>query len=265
MRAVSYYPGCSLHGAAREYGVSTRAVCQALDIDLQELADWTCCGASSGHSLSHTLGLALAARNLALAEATAHELVAPCAACYHRLKVAKKESASPVTVLHLLDLLADDETLAQIRESVQRPLEGLKAVCYYGCLLVRPPDVTGVADYEDPQSMDRVMAAIGAEVRPWSFKTDCCGGGIAPARPAVARRLSSRLAAMAQEAGADCIVTACPMCQTNLDTGQQEGQDVPVLYFTELLAHAMGLEGTEAWWSRHMVDPAPMLARAGIS
>ncbi|MEE8386595.1 MAG: heterodisulfide reductase-related iron-sulfur binding cluster, partial [Dehalococcoidia bacterium] len=178
--------------------------------------------------------------------------------------VAKKESASPVTVLHLLDLLADDGTLAQIRESVQRPLEGLKAVCYYGCLLVRPPDVTGVADYEDPQSMDRVMAAIGAEVRPWSFKTDCCGGGIAPARPAVARRLSSRLAAMAQEAGADCIVTACPMCQTNLDTGQQEGQDVPVLYFTELLAHAMGQEGTEAWWSRHLVDPAPILARAGI-
>jgi heterodisulfide reductase subunit B len=265
VKAVSYYPGCSLHGAAREYGASTVAVCQALDVDLQELDDWTCCGASSGHSLNHTLGLALAARNLTLAEATGHELVAPCAACYHRLKVAKKESASPVTVLHLLDLLADDETLDRIRDSAQRPLEGLKAVCYYGCLLVRPPDVTGVADHEDPQSMDRVMAVIGAEVRPWSFKTDCCGGGITAARPAVARRLSSRLAAMAQEAGADCIVTACPMCQTNLDTSQQEGEAVPVLYFTELLAHAMGLEKTEAWWPRHMVDPTPILARAGIA
>jgi heterodisulfide reductase subunit B len=265
VRAVSYYPGCSLHGAAREYHASTAAVCQALDIDLQELADWTCCGASSGHSLSHALGLGLAARNLTLAEATGRELVAPCAACYHRLKVAKKESASPVTVLHLLDLLADDEILARIRESAQRPLEGLKTVCYYGCLLVRPPDVTGVADYEDPQSMDRVVAAIGAEVRPWSFKTDCCGGGVGAARPAMARRLSSRLVAMAQEAGADCIVTACPMCQTNLDTGQQEGQDLPVLYFTELLAHAMGSEGTDAWWSRHMVDPAPILAKAGTS
>jgi heterodisulfide reductase subunit B len=254
-----------LHGAAGEYDASTAAVCQALDIDLQELADWTCCGASSGHSLNYTLGLGLAQRNLTLAEATGHELVAPCAACYHRLKVAKKESASPVTVLHLLDLVAHDETLARIRELAQRPLEGLKTVCYYGCLLVRPPDVTGVADYEDPQSMDGVMEAIGAEVRPWSFKTDCCGGGIGAARPAMARRLSSRLVAMAQEAGADCIVTACPMCQTNLDTGQQEGQDVPVLYFTELLAHAMGLKDTEAWWPRHMVDPAPILARAGIS
>lgn len=262
MRAVSYYPGCSLHGAAREYDASARAVCQALDIDLQELADWTCCGATSGHSLSRTLGLGLATRNLALAEAVGRELVAPCAACYHRLKVAEKEWASSATVLHLLELLADDETPARIRESVQRPLEGLKAVCYYGCLLVRPPDVTGVRDYEDPQSMDRLMAAIGVDVQPWSFKTDCCGGGIAPARPAVARRLSSRLAAMAREAGADCIITACPMCQTNLDTGQ-EGQDLPALYFTELLACAMGLKGTEAWWSRHMVDPAPMLARLG--
>jgi heterodisulfide reductase subunit B len=167
-------------------------------------------------------------------------------------------------VFHLLDLLADDETLTRIRESTRRPLEGLKTVCYYGCLLVRPPDVTGVTDYEDPQSMDRVMAAVGVEVRPWSFKTDCCGGGVAAARPAVARRLSSRLAAMALEAGADCIVTACPMCQTNLDTGQQEGQDLPVLYFTELLAHAMGMEGTAAWWSRHMIDPAPVLAELGV-
>jgi heterodisulfide reductase subunit B len=237
-------------------------VCQALDIDLQELADWTCCGATSGHSLNRTLGLGLAARNLDLAAAAGRELVAPCAACYHRLKVAKKESASPVAVLHLLELLDDDETLARIRESVQRPLEGLKAVCYYGCLLVRPPDVTGVTDYEDPQSMDRVMAATGVDVRPWAFKTDCCGGGVAAARPAVARRLSSRLVAMAHEAGADCIVAACPMCQTNLDCLQQ-GDSLPVLYFTELLAHAMGLQDAEAWWPRHMVDPAPMLVRVG--
>lgn len=264
MRAVSYYPGCSLHGMAWEYDASTQAVCRALDIELREVADWTCCGASSGYSLDRSLGLALAARNLALAGATGDELVAPCAACYQRLRIARKASASGVTVLHLLDLLGDAGTLARIRQSVQRPLGGLKAVCYYGCLLVRPPDVTGVAEYEDPQSMDRMMEAIGAEVRPWSFKTDCCGAGLAIARPGVVRRLSGRLVAMAREAGADCIVTACPMCQANLDI-RQEAQGLPVMYFTELLAWAMGLEGAGAWWSRHMVDPAPMLAKAEAS
>jgi heterodisulfide reductase subunit B2 len=189
-------------------------------------------------------------------------LVAPCAACYHRLKVAERESPSRVTVLHALDVASSAETLGQLRESLQRPLNGLKVVCYYGCLLLRPPELTGRADYEDPQSMDQVMSAVGADVRPWSFKTDCCGAALAVARPDVVRRLSRRLVEMAREAGADCIVTACPLCQTNLDTRQDE-PGLPVLYFTELLACALGLEGTESWWRRHMVDPAPLLAKAG--
>jgi heterodisulfide reductase subunit B len=189
--------------------------------------------------------------------------VAPCAACYHRLKVAEKGSSSRVTVLHALDVASSPETLGRLRASLQRPLNGLKVVCYYGCLLVRPPELTGRTDYEDPQSMDQVMSTVGADVRPWSFKTDCCGAGLAVARPDVVRRLSSRLVEMAREAGADCIVTACPLCQTNLDT-RQDGAGLPVMYFTELLACALGLEGTESWWRRHMVNPAPVLAKAGV-
>lgn len=262
-RAVSYYPGCSLHGMSREYDESTRLVCRALGIDLRELAGWTCCGASAAHSLDRGLAVALAARNLELAESEGDCLVAPCAACYHRLKVAEKESSSRVTVLHALDLASNSETLGRLREALRRPLNGLKVVCYYGCLLVRPPELTGRADYEDPQSMDQVMSAVEADVRPWSFKTDCCGAGLAVARPDVVRRLSGHLVEMAREAGADCIVTACPLCQTNLDTRQGE-RGLPVMYFTELLACALGLEGTESWWRRHMVNPAPVLAKAGV-
>ena len=262
-RVLSYYPGCSLHGMSREYDESTRLVYRALGIDLRELASWTCCGASAGHSLDQGLAMALATRNLELAAAAGNDLVAPCAACYHRLKLGEKESSSHVTVLHALDVASSSETLDRLRESLRQPLNGLKVVCYYGCLLVRPPEVTGRRDYEDPQSMDQVMAAVEADIRPWSFKTDCCGAGLAVARPDVVRRLSSRLVEMAREAGADCIVTACPLCQTNLDT-RQEKRGLPVLYFTELLACALGLEGTESWWRRHMVDPVPVLAKAGI-
>jgi len=262
-RVLSYYPGCSLHGMSREYDESTRLVYRALGIDLRELANWTCCGASAGHSLDQGLAIALATRNLELAAAAGNELVAPCAACYHRLKIGERESPSDVTVLHVLDVLSSPEMLEQLRESLQRPLSGLKMVLYYGCLLVRPPEVTGRADYEDPQSMEQVMAAVEADIRPWAFKTDCCGAGLAVARPDVVRRLSSRLVETAREAGADCIVTACPLCQTNLDT-RQEKPGLPVLYFTELLACALGLEGTKSWWRRHMIDPVPVLTKAGV-
>jgi heterodisulfide reductase subunit B len=262
-RVVSYYPGCSLHGMSREYDASTRLVYGALGVDLRELAGWTCCGASAAHSLDPALAVGLAARNLELAEAEGDCLVAPCAACYHRLKVAEKGTSSRVTVLHALDVASSPETLGRLRDSLRRPLNGLKVVCYYGCLLVRPPELTGRADYEDPQSMDQVMSAAGADVRSWSFKTDCCGAGLAVARPDVVRRLSGRLVEMAREAGADCIVTACPLCQTNLDT-RQGGASLPVMYFTELLACALGLEGTGSWWRRHMVNPVPVLAKAGV-
>jgi len=238
-------------------------VFRELGIELRELAGWTCCGASAAHSLDQALAVALAARNLELAEKEGDDLVAPCAACYHRLRIAEKESSSRVSVLHALDVVSDPETLESLTKLVRRPLSGLKVVCYYGCLLVRPPEITGREDYEDPLSMDLVMSAAGADVRPWSFKTDCCGAGLAAARPDIVRRLSGRLVEMAREAGADCIVTACPLCQTNLDT-RQEGTGLPVLYFTQLLACALGLEGTNAWWPRHMVDPAPVLAKAGI-
>jgi heterodisulfide reductase subunit B len=278
---VSYYPGCSLEGTAKEYDESTRAICQALGIELEELEDWNCCGASSAHNTNEFLSLALPARNLSLADGKGLDLVVPCAACYQRLKVAEKELPEhplpefpyqgQVVVKHLIDFCSQEEVLQQVKEVVKKPLSGLKVACYYGCLVVRPPKVTDAVNYEDPQSMDGLMSAVGAESVNWSYKTDCCGGSLVLGRPDVVRRLSGKLLDMALEAGADCIVTCCPMCQSNLDTGEsgiskETGKEyhVPIFYFTELLGLALGLPGAERWLKRHMVSPTELLKTKGL-
>lgn len=275
---VSYYPGCSLHGTAREYEESTQAVCQILGIELQELTDWNCCGASSAHSTDEALAIALPARNLAMAEELGLDLVVPCAACFQRFKVAEKhirEGKEPVVdtpyqgkvpIKHLLDFLCEEEVLRVIKEKMKRSLGGLKAVCYYGCLTVRPPKVTDVVNYENPQAMDGLLTLLGAESHPWSYKTDCCGGSLMLSRTDIVIRLTGKLLQMAEEAGANCVVTACPLCQANLDTRQAEiskalGKEfhLPVFYFTELLGLALGCEEVGEWSKRHIVDPGDLL------
>ena len=275
---VSYYPGCSLHGTALEYEESTRAVCKMLGIELQELSDWNCCGASSAHSTNESLAIALSARNLAIAEEVGLDLVIPCAACFQRFKVAEKhikEKAAPVIdtpyqgkvpIKHLLDFLCEEEILKLIKQKVKTSLKGLKTVCYYGCLTVRPPRVTDALNCEDPQAMDELMSLLGAKKCPWSYKTDCCGGGLMLSRTDIVVRLSGKLLQMAKEAGADCIVTACPLCQANLDTRQAEisktlgkNTHIPIFYFTELLGLALGSGEADQWLKRHIVDPRNLL------
>jgi len=279
---VSYYPGCSLLGTAKEYDQSTRAVCSTLGIELEELEDWNCCGATSAHSTDDFLSLALPARNLSLADEKGMDLIVPCAACFQRLKVAEKkllEKPLPdfpykgkAKVRHLLELLSEEEVLKQIKEKIRKPLSGLRVACYYGCLVVRPPKITDAADYEDPQSMDKLMKLAGAQSVSWSYKTDCCGGSPVLTRPDVVRRLIRRLLDMALEAGAECLVTCCPMCQGNLDTRQRElseetGKDyhVPVFYFTELLGLALDLPQADDWLKHHLVNPKSLLEAKGLS
>ena len=282
---VSYYPGCSLHGTAKEYDESTQMVCEELGVELEEVNDWNCCGASSAHCTNDKLSVALGARVLALAEkADSKPLAVPCSACFQRLKVAEQrikenekfgiEIASliemPYTgtleVLQIIQLLARPELVEKIKEKVKKPLEGLKTVCYYGCLTARPPKVTQVGDYEDPQYMDILMDVVGADNRFWSYKTECCSAGLAMARSDVTKRLSGTLLKMADEAGAECVVVCCPMCHANLDMRQKElvkegsiPKLIPILYVTELLALAMGIKGIKKLWPKHMVDPRPLL------
>jgi len=286
MKEVSYYPGCSLHGTAREYDESLRGVCHLLNIQLHELEDWTCCGASSAHCTDEGLAFQLAARNLALAEKQGLELLVPCVACYSRFKTAEKEVKDHserhskeiqfpyqgnVPIRYALDFFCEESILEEVKRKKVKPLSGLKVVCYYGCLTVRPPKVTGIRDYENPQHMDRLMELLGAEPIQWSYKTDCCGASLVMTRTDIVRSLGQKLLSMAKEAEADCVVTGCPMCQSNLDTRQDEfekegGQtfDLPILYFTELMGLALGHRDVKKWLGRHLTDPIKVLESKGL-
>jgi len=280
---VSYYPGCSLHSTGLEYGKSTVDVCKVLDIELNELTDWNCCGASSAHCTDEVLAIELATRNLVTAEDAGLDLVVPCAACFQRFKVAEKhiqEGTKPVIetsyrgkvpIKHLLDFLIEEDNLTGIKGKIKKPLKGLKAVCYYGCLITRPPKVTDAKNYENPQAMDELLSLLGMEVLPWSYKTDCCGGALMLSRPDIVAQLTGKLIQKAEETGAECIVTACPLCQANLDTKQSVisknlGREVrfPAFYFTELLGLAFGSEEADGWLKKHVVDPCELLKSKGL-
>jgi heterodisulfide reductase subunit B len=278
----SYYPGCSLHSTGLEYGLSTRAVFEELDIGLIELQGWNCCGASSAHALNHTLALALPARNLALAQEAGYDLVAPCAACFNRMKSADYtlrrdpdtraeieaivgfQYTGEITVRPVLAVLYEDYGIQAIAARVQRPLHGLKVVPYYGCLLVRPPEVTGFDDPDHPYVMAELLDAIGVDVKPWSHATDCCGAGLSLSRTDVVQNLVGRLAERAREAGADALVTSCPLCQVNLEMRQTSEPKIPSFYITELLGLALGLPQADKWWSKHLIDPRPLVQSVGL-
>ena len=282
MKEVSYYPGCSLHGTAREYDESIRGVSSILGLQLHELEDWTCCGASSAHCTDDELAFELAARNLAIAEKSDRDLLVPCVACYSRFKTAEKEVKEhsrkshsgyqgKVPIQYALDFFCDEPILEEVKKKLNKPLSGLKVACYYGCLTVRPPQMTGIKDYENPQHMDRLMEVLGAEPIPWSYKTDCCGASLVMTRTDIVRKLGLRILSMAKEAEADCLVTGCTMCQANLDTRQDEfdkgaGEkyDIPILYFTELMGLAMGNKEVKKWLGRHLTDPIKVLKAKGL-
>lgn len=279
----SYYPGCSLHSTGLEYGQSTREVFRALEFELAELDGWNCCGASSAHALNRTLAYALPARTLALAQAMGRELVTPCAACFNRLKQAdhalKSEPelraeiesvvgfqySGEVAIRPVLAVLFEDVPASRLVELVKFPLNGLKVVPYYGCLLVRPPQVTRFDDPDHPQVMTKLLCSIGAEVMDWSHATDCCGAGLSLGRPDVVQGLVGRLVERAREAGAQALVTACPLCQMNLEMRQTGPDKMPAIYFTELLGLAFGLPEAKKWWPKHLIDPRPVLRMAGVS
>lgn len=281
---VSYYPGCSLEGTAKEYNDSLKSVAKMLDIELEELSDWTCCGASSAHATSDILSVSLAARNLMIADEKGQNLVVPCAACFQRLKAAEKalKSGKPVEgitgkysgqieIVHPADFIWDQIGEKALTGKVKKTLESLSPVCYYGCLITRPPKITDARNPEDPQSMDEIMKTMGADVRTWSYKTDCCGGNLVLTHTKLAEKLIKKLFDMALEAGADCIVVGCPMCQSNLDTRQKEvsqdsGQDynLPVYYFTELMGLAFGDPNVDKWLNKHLIDAKSLLKKKGL-
>jgi len=284
--AIAYYPGCSLHSTATEFNVSSKAVCEALEMNLIEPEGWQCCGSSAAHRFDPEAAVKLPMENLALIEKSGfNEVTMPCAACFNRHKAALYETrlseenkahvdeilhytfADKVKVSTLTEAILDHVGPEMVAEKVHKPLEGLKVVCYYGCLLTRPPQVTEAKDYENPTDMDALMAAAGAEVVDWSYKTVCCGASHSLTRPDIVHKLGSNLINHAQEAGADAIVVACPLCHTNLDARQFQmnlDEPMPVLYFTQLLALALGLPQNTAALNKNLTDPRPLLQSKGI-
>lgn len=284
---IAYFPGCSLHSTARDYDMSFQLVCRKLGIELQEIPHWVCCGASAAHVTSHLLSIALPCKNLVLAEEMGlNTVVAPCAACFNRLKIAKQEVAEnsqlkkdvenvlgksyrgKVEVKHPLQIIADEIGLAKVEKMVRRELQGLKVASYYGCLLVRPLNTVSLDDPEDPQSMDNLVTALGGEALPWAFKTECCGASFSLSETDIVLELSGEILDAALEAGAECILVACPLCQSNLDLRQKGIEkrlgkkfNLPILYFTELLGLALGLNMHELGLSKHIVDPCKLLQR----
>lgn len=280
-RTFAYFPGCSADTTGISYTISMNYVNQAIGLNFREIPDWNCCGASAASVENRDLGYALPARSLALAETLPGnpDVVAPCASCYNNLKrssvaarqddelrqhlssLIKMPFQATNNVVSLLELFARPEIMELIKQRAMKSLNGVKLACYYGCTLVRPAGVCEFDDVENPTSMDKLMAAVGAEPVDWGFKTECCGASNQVIVADETRPLINRIYRNAQACGAEAIVTACPLCWLNLDMREDEinrkfgtDYDMPVFYFTQILALAMGATLQQAGIDKHFKD-----------
>ncbi len=285
----AYYPGCSAHSTARDMHESALAVAGALGLDLIEPAGWTCCGATAAHQTDPVLAASLPTASLLKVRDMGLDMVVNCAACYNRMKVANHEiSTDPtmrkkvgdavgrdydgsVKVRHIVEVLLEDVGLDAIKNSIKQSLNGLKVACYYGCLLVRPYEVTNFDDPENPTSLDRLVTAMGGISLDWPHKVECCGGGLSMSRTDVVISLTDSIVGMAKAAGARCIAVSCPMCQINLDMRQQDIEkqtgtrhDMPVLYVTQLLGLCLGIAPERLGLNKLMVSPESVIEKIEI-
>jgi heterodisulfide reductase subunit B len=287
---ISYYPGCSLHATGIEFHLSTLSIAEKLKLNLVEPQGWVCCGTSPAHNTNHYRSIKLPMQTLAIAQEMGHSyMTMPCAACFSRFRVAMHEVQNNpelrrkiaddigfeytggIKVDNLLTTITDRVGYEAAARPVVKPLEGLKVACYYGCLLTRPPDVTGAENHEYPMNMDQLMEALGAEPLDWSYKTDCCGGSLSLSTLDIALDLSHKILQNAIDVGADMIVTACPLCHANLDVRQKQindefgGEfDIPVVYFTQLMGVAYGLDAKTLGMDKHFSDAIGLLTEKGL-
>ena len=275
---IGYYPGCALHGSSNDYEASVRACMKKLQVELKELDDWICCGATAAHNLNKKLALALPARNLAIAERDGiGEVLAPCPMCSMELiQVRNKLRASeplrqemseivenPVSgttkIINLIQIF-QRIGLEKITTAVIEKLADYKPACYYGCLLTRPAQDLRFDDCEQPTSMENLLQSLGAEPVDWNYKTECCGAGLTLADDSVVIDLAGKILRNAKKHGANCMVVACPMCHVNLDMKQSaiekklgEKIRLPVYYLSDLVGVALGLSAKELCIDKHFV------------
>jgi heterodisulfide reductase subunit B2 len=275
----AYFPGCTLSTKAAGYDISGRAVARALGMTLEELPEWQCCGATFPLATNNSMALIAPTRLLAQAKNASDHVTTLCAICFHVLR--RTQSAlqrqpeilerinwfteepydGSVRVSHFLELLRDDLTWPKLKEQVTRPLTGLKVAPYYGCLLLRPQNEIGLDDSDQPSILHDLLAALGCEVIDFPYQVECCGSYLAVSKPDLPQKLSKEILASARQHGAQALATACPLCQFNLDFPQRpevpagSSDTLPVFYFTQLMAVALGLEQDDWGMSNHYVHP----------
>ncbi|WP_027723116.1 CoB--CoM heterodisulfide reductase iron-sulfur subunit B family protein [Maridesulfovibrio zosterae] len=284
----AYYPGCSGTGTSMEYDMSTRAVCRELGITLTDIPDWSCCGSTPAHTVDHTLSCALSARNLQLVENMKMDTaITPCPSCLTNLKTAERRMKDDdmrdkanklldnpykggVTTKSVLQILVEDLGLDALKNKTVRPLKGLKVAAYYGCIMNRPPEVMNFDDPEHPMAMDNIMTALGATVLPFPLKVECCGASFGIPRKDVVMNLSGKLLDAADDLGVDALVTACPLCQMNLDLRQSQinsatdaKHNIPIFYYTQLMGLALGMNEKELGMNKLCVSPRKAINAIG--
>ncbi len=296
MNTYLLYPGCSLEANARAYYKSIWKIAEPIGLNLKEIEDWNCCGATEYLGISLTPAYSLISRNLALAAKQAngsHTVVTPCSACY--LNLAKADyymreqprlgeivneslaagglSYQPgsLDIRHLLDVIIYDIGLDVIKSKVVRPLTGLRVAPYLGCMVPRPDYEHRWSDHEHPIELDLLLTALGAEVIDFPLKTHCCGGHMPQISPDTAFELIRRLLSAADQFDADVMASLCPMCQLNLDAYQGEtnrhfGTDfrLPVVFFTQLMGLAFGIPAKELGFGLELVSARRALAKIGV-
>ena len=291
MTQLAYYPGCSLHSSSELYDVQCKMVFQNLGIELREIEDWNCCGATAAAKTDDFLAVALPARNLGLAAATGlAEIVIPCSSCYSRTLVSQKALATDpalkdsinaelsqkikgdIKVSSILEVLVPKAKSGELTAKMVKKLEGLKPACYYGCLLTRfPLDVDVPDDVENPQGMETILRSLGAVPVDWGYKTDCCGASASVNDADQSQLLMSRIFTDAIGRGANCLVTTCPLCQFNVDAyqdavGKKYGIEkrLPVYFITELIGVSMGMSPEAMQVDRHFVDAMGLLKELNL-
>lgn len=288
----AYYPGCSMEKNARSYHDSLMAIIKPLNLELVEIDDWNCCGATEYFSIEDIPAYSLVGRNLAIASEQngLEKLVAPCSACYLNLKKTDKNMGKypeinqkvntalgagglqyqpgSLSIHHLFEIIIREVGLETIQEQVKKPLHGLRVAPYYGCLVPRPAGKDSFDDPEHPTSMDELLTVLGATVVDFPLKSQCCGGHLTQISDLTAFELIRRLLKNADDNGADIISTLCPMCQLNIDAYQggvnshfKTKYKLPIVYFTQLMGLAFGFPENELGFGREIISTKTALAK----
>lgn len=274
----SFFPGCSLKASGHENTLSLLKFCKSVNIELQELEDWNCCGSSSAHSINHTVAKHLPMRNISLVP-KGNPLLIACPSCLIRLKsmylkikgdeklkreyedVWEKPFDEDLEIIHFFEIF-NKIRLKDYMAHPEEKLKKIKVALYYGCMLSMPPDLRFENSYSG--IMEKMLSTLGADIIPFGYEKMCCGTYLSVAKPQLAQKVVTQIVSKAMESGAECLVTACSMCHLNLEIRCALENPIPVLHFSELLSMALGAKDQKKWFPRHIIDPVPLLKKRGL-